>query len=111
VRSILGDASTNKRTYTRSKEAITNTTIKCQNNNRESVRLIRNSTRYALWDGKGEFGKRLGQQPLTSETQALITAIMKNMDYLVTNDEGFEKSLKVLKMEIDTKLQIMNLRF
>jgi hypothetical protein len=44
----------------------------------------------------------------SADVLALITAIMKNMDYLVTNDEGFEKSLKILKMDIDTKLQIMS---
>jgi hypothetical protein len=43
----------------------------------------------------------------SADVLTLITAIMKNMDYLVTNDEAFEKSLKILKKDIDTNLQIM----
>jgi rRNA-processing protein FCF1 len=37
----------------------------------------------------------------------LITAMKENKDYLVTNDADFERSLNVLKMEIDSELQIM----
>jgi hypothetical protein len=49
------------------------------------------------------------QRPLKNcaDVLTLFTAVKENMDYLVTNDGEFEKSLKVLKMDIDTKLQIM----
>jgi hypothetical protein len=42
-----------------------------------------------------------------ADVLTLFTAIKENMDYIVTDDKGFEKSLKLFKMEIATKLQII----
>jgi hypothetical protein len=44
----------------------------------------------------------------SSDVLTLFTAIKENIGCLVTNDGGFEKSLRVLKKELDTELQIIS---
>lgn len=50
----------------------------------------------------------LSQLKNSADILTLFTAIKENMDYLVTDDIGFEKSLNKVKMEIETKLQIIS---
>jgi rRNA-processing protein FCF1 len=47
----------------------------------------------------------------SADVLTLFTAIKENMDCLVTNDADFEKSLNVLKMEIDTELRIIDYEY
>ena len=50
------------------------------------------------------------QHPLKNEGDLIIlyTAIKKNMDYLVTEDKRFNKSLQSFKVKRDTEMQIMD---
>jgi hypothetical protein len=43
----------------------------------------------------------------SGDVLTLSTAIKENKDCLVTNDADFERSLNILKTEIETELQIM----